>query len=120
MAKHDEDYSRNHLDSLILSMPKRYFGEVLNIFTDYGIAVYYVDTDSIHVEQSKISYLRQLYFERYGKELVGKSLGQFHCDFNIKCGHNKNVMSHFTIILGPQVYFDDLNCEQCGKLDHHN
>jgi len=119
MAKYNEDYSRNHLGCLILSMSKCYLDEVLNICQDYGIIVYYVDMDSIHIEKNKISYLKRLYFERYHKPLIGKALRQFHCDFNIKCGHNERMMSHFTILLGPKVYFDDLHCEECGQRGHH-
>jgi len=100
-------------------MSKRYLCEVLNICQDNNITVYYVDTDSIHVEKDKISFLERLYFEKYNKALIGKNLGQFHCDFNIQCGHNERVMSNYTLILGPKAYFDELECEECQKRGTH-
>ena len=84
----------------MLSMSKRYLRKMLNRCTELKIKVLYVDTDSIHVERDKLSVLQQVYWQRYNSELIGKNLGQFHSDFNIGCGHNEDVMSTCTIVLG--------------------
>ena len=120
LACYDDSYTRNHLGSLVLSMSKRCLHEVLDLCTEYKIKVLYVDTDSMHVEQDKLPLLCEVYRRRYHAELIGKNLGQFHSDFNIGCGHNEDVMSTCTIVLGRKTYFDELECKRCGKKSEHH
>ena len=74
----------------------------------------------MHVEQDKLPLLHEVYRQRYHSELIGKNLGQFHSDFNIGCGHNEDVMSTCTIVLGRKAYFDELECKRCGKKSEHH
>ena len=119
MAKYDDSYSRNHLGCLVLSMSKRYLHEVLDLCNFLCINIYYVDTDSLHIDADKIPLLRNAYRHKYGLELIGKNLGQFHADFSISCGHSENTISNYCIILGPKVYYDELVCLVCSTTGVH-
>ena len=53
---------------------------------DIGALIYYTDTDSMHIEDRFVcgkndSLLGQAFRGKYGRELIGKQLGQFHTDF---------------------------------------
>ena len=119
MAKYDESFTRNHIGSMILSMSKRCFHEVLDLCNFLQINVYYVDTDSMHVDRDKIPMLATAYEQKFNAELIGSDLGQFHSDFDISCKHNAAAYSRYCLILGPKVYFDDLLCEICGNEEVH-
>ena len=49
---------------------------------DNNIEIFYQDTDSMHLRDNDIEKLQQIYNEKYGKELIGKNMGQFHSDFD--------------------------------------
>ena len=90
----------------ILTMSKRILGEVLYTAEDNDIEIFYVDTDSTHMYQKDIPKLRKHFNEKYGRELIGKDMGQFHSDFEMKgC---KNVHSTYFIGLGKKCYLDCL------------
>lgn len=81
-------YNQCHQGSYILSMSKRIMNEMMTVAQDNNIDIYYTDTDSVHVLDGKINcdvpnlqLLQNKFKEKYNKELVGKELGQFHCDF---------------------------------------
>mgnify|MGYP003649979590 FL=1 len=87
-------------------MSKRILGEVLYTAEDNDIEIFYVDTDSTHMFQKDIPKLRKHFNEKYGRELIGKDMGQFHSDFEMKgC---KNVHSTYFIGLGKKCYLDCL------------
>ena len=47
----------------------------------------------------------------YGKELIGKDLGQFHSDFKSNCDHSEeSLIATSTIILAPKAYMDHTKC----------
>lgn len=119
-----------HIGSEILAMSKRIMNEVMCLAEDNDIKIYYQDTDSMHIQDSKIEKLNDLFREKYGRELTGKQMGQFHCDFesifvkvdekNIVDGKDitdgeivkngkkevKAKSSTKTIILGKKAYID--------------
>ena len=64
-------------------MSKRIMNEVMCLAEDMKIKINYQDTDSMHIESDKIEGLAKQYFVRYGRELIGKSMGQFHSDFSL-------------------------------------
>ena len=119
LAKYDDSYSRNHLGCMILSMSKRYLHKVLDLCEILQINVYYIDTDSMHIDKDKVSILAAAYLHKYNEQFIGKQLGQFHCDFKISCGHNATAYSRYCLIVGPKVYFDDVVCDICNVNNEH-
>eukprot|EP00967_Tisochrysis_lutea_P158644 scaffold325039_cov67-Tisochrysis_lutea.AAC.1 len=63
-------------------MSKRLVNQVSELFDEAGYPVHYTDTDSLHVRSEAIERVAIEFKTRYGRDLIGKSLGQFHCDFN--------------------------------------
>lgn len=103
----DDHYNNCHCGIEILSMSKRIMNEVMCLAEDLGIQINYQDTDSMHINAEKIEILQKEYFKIYGRELIGKSMGQFHCDFSSKIIKSdiKSVESYF---LGKKCYIDKL------------
>ena len=64
----------------VLSMSKRIMNEMIYTLEDLGFVPKYSDTDSFFVEQRALPLLVHEFKRRYGRELIGKALGQFHCD----------------------------------------
>jgi hypothetical protein len=90
----------------ILSMSKRIMNEVMCLAEDNNIKLYYQDTDSIHIKDKDIKTLSDAFTEKYGRELIGKNMGQFHSDFDIKgC---KDIISRRAVFLGKKSYIDEL------------
>jgi len=90
----------------ILSNSKRIMNEVMCLAEDNNIDLYYQDTDSIHLKDEHISKLSTAFKQTYGRELIGKGLGQFHSDFNLPgC---TNVVATKSIFLGKKCYIDQL------------
>ncbi len=100
-------YNACHIGVMILSMSKRIMNEVMTTAEDNNLKIYYQDTDSIHIEDKNIKILEKIFKDKYKRELIGKDLGQFHSDFNIK-GFNGDVVSKGLIILGKKCYIDKL------------
>lgn len=98
----------------ILSMSKRIMNEVMCLAEDKGIDLYYQDTDSIHIKDSDIKVLADSFKTKYGRELIGKSMGQFHSDFSLKYKKNDkeyeadNIVARRSIFLGKKSYIDEL------------
>jgi hypothetical protein len=103
----DKSYNRNHIACYILSMSKRIMNEVFDIANTYKKPIYYTDTDSIHCNYNDVAFIEEKYKEKYGRDLAGKDLGQFHVDFDLKgsCGE---VYSKTFIALGKKSYIDEL------------
>ena len=79
-------------------MSKRIMNEVMCTAEDNNIPIYYQDTDSMHIENDLIPLLANKFKERFGRELIGKNLGQFHSDFEpiVKGGDNPvSIESYF-------------------------
>jgi hypothetical protein len=95
-----------HIGSEILSTSKRIMNEVMCLAEDLGIKIYYQDTDSMHIEDPKIDLLATEYKKKYDRELLGKSLGQFHCDFEPREGatEEEHAVSIESYYLGKKVY----------------
>ena len=87
-------------------MAKRIMNEVMCTAEDIGIDIYITDTDSMHLLNSEIPRLEKAYIKKYNRELIGKALGQFHSDFEMKgC---KDVLAVESIFLGKKCYIDKL------------
>lgn len=103
-----DHYNSCHVGSEILAMSKRIMNEVMCLSEDNGIKIYYQDTDSMHIEDEKISKLSEIFKNKYGRELIGENMGQFHSDFEPpkKFVGYKALYSDKTIILGKKSYLD--------------
>ena len=69
--------------------------------------IYYQDTDSMHIDAPKVDKLNTLYKDKYGKDLIGDDLGQFHNDFDPdewKGKGYKDVVSVGLIAIGKNVH----------------
>ena len=102
----DESFSSPHLGSQVLSYSKRLMNRVICTAHDHKMKIYYTDTDSIHIDEEAVLPLAKVYEEKYGKEPIGKNLGQFHCDFDFK--GMSDVRSVGLIVLGKKCYIDRL------------
>ena len=104
----DDFYTNTLLGVQILSMSKRIMNEVMCTAEDIGIKIYYQDTDSMHIEKNKINNLAEEYKKRFGRELIGKNLGQFHNDFD----EVENGYAYKSIFVGKKMYVDMLKNEK--------
>lgn len=100
-----EHFNACQIGSEILAMSKRIMNEVMTLAEDSGIGIYYQDTDSMHIEDDKVASLARKFKRVYKRELIGKDMGQFHCDFE-PCGDRAAKYSVRTIILGKKSYYD--------------
>ncbi len=89
----------------VLSMSKRIMNEVMCLAEDLGLHMYYQDTDSIHIQDSEIPTLQAAFNQRYGRELIGSAMGQFHSDFDELAHDPVSVESYF---IGKKMYVDRL------------
>ena len=74
-------YNYVHCGVEILSMSKRIMNKVVSCAGDCGVNNYYQDTDSIHLNYDDVDKVAKIYKYKYGLELVGEDLGNFHVAF---------------------------------------
>jgi len=115
--------NRVQCGDIVTAMSKRIMNEVSYVAKCADVPLYYCDTDSIHMENDDIEKLSNKFKEIYNKELIGKSLGQFHSDFDssnfkdenndrlINHGEIKNIVSLRGVFIAPKVYCDYLQGE---------
>ena len=103
----------------VLSMSKRIMNEVMCLADDLGINVYYTDTDSTHIDTDKIDLLSEEYRKKYGRELIGGDMGQFHSDFDSGILKGKNINAKQSIFLGKKCYLDVLTDGESDDVDYH-
>lgn len=101
-----DHYNIAQVGVCILSMSKRIMNEVMCLAEDERVDIYYQDTDSMHLNDCDIDKLSSAFTNKYGRELVGKKLGQFHSDFEL--GGCKDVYASRSIFLGKKCYIDEL------------
>ena len=99
------DFATNTLLGVqVLSMSNRIMNEVMCTAEDLGIRIFYQDTDSMHIDMNRLNELATEYKSRFGRELIGKNLGQFHNDFDeVADGY-----AYKSIFCGKKVYIDML------------
>ena len=98
-------FNNSHCGVEVLSTSKRIMNEVMTTAEDNKIDMFYTDTDSIHIDDNKVNLLGELFTQKYGRELIGKEMGQFHCDFDMNA---KDPVSILGIFLGKKCYIDKL------------
>ena len=118
VSKPIDDYATNTLLGVqILSMSKRIMNEVMTTAEDLGIKIFYQDTDSMHIEKSRIEELEKEYFIRYGRELRGEAMGQFHNDFDeLKDDY---AYAYASIFNGKKCYIDMLRDTKGNEAVHY-
>lgn len=102
----------------ILAMSKRIMNEVMCLAEDLGMTIYYQDTDSMHIERRNLNRLALQYKEVYGRELIGRQLGQFHSDFDQLRPESTNVRAVESYFIGKKCYLDKLVDDQ-GNTGYH-
>ena len=138
----DKEFSYCLVGSLILAYSKRIMYEVMCLAQDLNIPIYYQDTDSMHIPRERVSELETAYKQKYGRELIGKQLGQFHSDFDskviddakktiikehpeyteqqIKEIKDSEIYAVESYFIAKKVYIDKLTCDATpGIFDYH-
>jgi len=96
----------------ILSMSKRIMNEVMCTAEDIGVDIMYQDTDSMHLYKDQLDALSNEYRVRYGRELIGSRMGQFHSDFGLLHGRGTMPMATKSIFVMKKGYVDRLESEE--------
>jgi hypothetical protein len=112
----DEHFSAPQIGCEILSMSKRIMNSVMCLAEDEGCTMLYQDTDSIHILEKDIDKLDKAYFKKYRKNLIGKDLCQFHCDFDFKHDDGKDPVSVHNITVSKKTYIDKVECIRDNKI----
>ncbi|RQM20134.1 hypothetical protein B5M09_003255 [Aphanomyces astaci] len=106
-----EHYSPAHLGVQILDSSKHIMNEVMCLAEDLDLKIWYQDTDSMHIDRESVEKLSSAFRVKYGRELVGKGLGQFHSDFEAMEGSKGKIYAKESIFLGKKSYLDVLACD---------
>ena len=114
----EEHFSAPHIGCEILSMSKRIMNSVMCLAEDIGCTMLYQDTDSIHILEKDIDKLEKAYLKKYNKNLIGKNLCQFHCDFDFKCDEGKSPVSVHNITVSKKTYIDKVECIRNNKIEY--
>eukprot|EP01031_Cornospumella_fuschlensis_P026410 gene26410-31912_t len=93
--------------SRVLSQSKHLMNRVMCLAEDIGIKIFYQDTDSMHIAHHGIQKLQDAFRTKYGSELIGDDLCQFHSDFDLD-GAVDNVYAVNSVFLGKKCYVDHL------------
>ena len=102
----------------ILSWSKHLMNRVMVLAEQSDIPIFYQDTDSMHLLERDVPRLASLFKDRYGAELIGADLTQFHEDFDGFSGSVGKIHSRKLIALGKKSYLDVLVDEQ-GQEGYH-
>ncbi len=103
-------YSAPHIGSEILAMAKRSMNKLIYILDELKVPVFYIDTDSLHLDIEKIDKICSNYKELYNKELIGKQLGQFSNDFDFKVDSGTDPVAIECYYVGKKFYIEDVEC----------
>jgi hypothetical protein len=104
----DKHFGLNLFGIHVLSMSKRIMNEVFECCEDLDAPVFYQDTDSLHVSDEHIPKISELFKQRYGRELIGSELGQFHSDFASNSGRSDVQYAQRSLFLAKKIYVDEL------------
>ena len=109
----DQDATLEVWAGLILAVSKRLMNRVFFACSVANIPVMYTDTDSLkypyHSRELLEKTFNDLYAVDMGRPLVGKELGQFHSDFDLRKPDGKSIASDlvrsiFSIVCGRKLY----------------
>jgi len=111
----DDLFTSPHIGSEILSMSKRIMNEVMCLAEEIGCTINYQDTDSMHILEKDIEKLNEEYLKRFGRQLIGSELGQFHNDFEVGQDKGTIPVSIKSIYCAKKIYMDKISCVKKGK-----
>ena len=128
LYKRDTSSSFNMFGSNVLAMARRIIGRVMALGEDIeeqhpelSPGLFYTDTDSMHIRQDLLFLLEEEYKNKYGAEIKGSKLTQFHIDFDPPQTFMKDEVvkgaceSYFVM---KKVYADRLIGDK-GSIDYH-
>ena len=101
-------FNRIHLGVQILSMSKRIMNEVVYTGEDNNIDLYYMDTDSLHLDRNKVKLLEDKFLEKYKREVRGTYMGNFHTDLEMHGIDGDKIRSINSIFLTKKMYINQL------------
>lgn len=111
-----------HLGVMILSQSKHYMNRLLELSTPDSI--FYQDTDSYHIARKEIQPLANRYREKYGAELLGSSLCQFHVGYDygnpgplVYGKPLETLYSEHSVYVCPNVYAERIRCDDDESFD---
>ena len=109
----DDLFTSPHVGSEILSMSKRIMNQVMCLAEDLGLHIFYQDTDSMHILDSEIETLQKAFKTKYGRELIGKDMRQFHSDFDAPykgfvAKKGTSIVAIESTFCGKKSYYDKL------------
>lgn len=124
--KTDLNYALVNFAVNILGFSKRIIGPVIAIGEEAADELdvhrpFYTDTDSVHLIRKTLPIIEAKFQERFGYQLSGPELGQFHIDFDAPRNYKKGekvrgaIESYFC---AKKVYVDKLLGDQ-GSVGHH-
>ena len=124
----DMSHSFNIFGSNVLAMARRIIGRVMALgedleekFPQFSPGIFYTDTDSMHIRQDLLRELVQAYKEKYGEEIMGSELCQFHIDFDAPKNYKKGEFvrgASESYFIAKKMYADQLEGSQ-GSVGHH-
>jgi hypothetical protein len=102
---------------MVLSFSKRIMNEVMCLAEELGIRIYYQDTDSMHIQKSRLNDLCEAYYKKYNRKLIGSQLGQFHSDFDELSGDDIHTIC--SIFCCKKMYYDLITNEKGEFAEHY-
>ena len=130
----DTHFNRQHVACEILSVSKNIMNEVMCLAEDIGAMIQYTDTDSMHIDNDMVTTLDDAFRAKYGRELIGEELGQFHTDFEFKTSYHVvdgklervgssmkpigEITAVQSIFIGKKTYIDKLQ-DATGQQCYH-
>ena len=130
----DTHYNRQHVACEILSVSKNIMNEVMCLAEDIDAMIHYTDTDSMHIQYDAVERLGAAFLGKYGRELIGKKLGQFHTDFDFDSSYHTvdgelvrvgdavrskgEIHACESIFLGKKSYIDRLRDDEGNEAFH--
>lgn len=120
--KYDDSYNLAHMGCLVLAMARAIMNEVLSLASDLGMDVFYTDTDSFVMRHEDVEPLAGAFKSKFGRQLIGKELSQFHSDFEtsgfakeLQPVSSDEVYSTIFMPCGKKLYFHKLEICRDGK-----
>lgn len=107
LSKYDSSSNYAHIGVFVLSYSKRIMNELFDIANTHNCPIYYTDTDSLHCNTDDLNTIENEYFNKYGKDLLGRQLGQYHTDFKLR-GSVGEIYATRSIYLGKKSYMNIL------------
>ena len=128
LYKRDTGSSFNIFGSNVLAMARRIIGRIMALAEDIeeehpelSPGLFYTDTDSMHIRKDLLQLLEVAFKEKYGKEIKGAQLTQFHVDFDLPKTFKKEEQilgAEESYFIMKKVYADKLVGDM-GSESHH-